>query len=266
MELELFKKIIDDCGRCGIRIIQLFNFGEPLIHPELPEMVRYTKAHAGGRVQISTNAALLSEEKAQALLEAGIDRINIDIDGYTRETYEGVRRKLSFDQVVNNTKNLLKLRRKSGKRLFISISIIRMKETEGELKAFRKYWKPLADRVLEVEYNVWLKKVGTKSGLTNGAGSFTCPCKFLWDQLVVLHDGRVPLCCLDYDGQVVVGNMLNETIPQIWNGARLNKIRHFHTNMEMGKIPTCAACNQYIYMEGSQWQYMWGGGLKQSAS
>ncbi len=85
-------------------------------------MVRYTKTHTKARVQISTNAALLNEKRARELMEAGLDRINIDIDGFTKETYEGIRRRLSFNQVMANTKRLLDLRGEMGRRLFVRLA------------------------------------------------------------------------------------------------------------------------------------------------
>ncbi len=81
----------------------------------------------------------------------------------------------------------------------------------------------------------------------------------LWDQMVILQDGRVALCCLDYDGKVIVGDMRNETITEVWNGSPLNSLRQKQIELKFDEISTCRDCNQYIYMEGTQWQYMWGG-------
>ncbi|MBI3813892.1 MAG: radical SAM protein, partial [Nitrospinae bacterium] len=96
MDFELYKKIIADCGRIGVKIIQPFNFGEPLLHKRLGDFIRYAKENTKSRVQISTNGSILDDEKAREILDSGLDRINIDIDGFTRDTYKKVRRNLDF--------------------------------------------------------------------------------------------------------------------------------------------------------------------------
>ena len=259
MDFELYKKIIDDCGKVGVKIIQPFNFGEPLMHNRLGEFIRYAKEHTRSRVQISTNAALLNSEKAIELLDSGLDRINIDIDGFTKDTFEKVRKNLDFDRVVENTERFIELKKRLNKNIFITVSIINMDETSGEIVEFKRYWKPRVDRVLDVEYNTWTGSVENRNESINNSKRFNCPCKMLWDQMVILQDGKVALCCLDYDGKVIVGDMKNESILNIWNGKILNNLRQKQIELKFDEISTCRACNQYIYMEGTQWQYMWGG-------
>ncbi|MBI5749191.1 MAG: radical SAM protein [Nitrospinae bacterium] len=264
MDFELYKKIIDDCGKAGVKIVQPFNFGEPLMHNRLGEFIRYAKENTKSRVQISTNAALLTNEKAVELLDSGLDRINIDIDGFTKDTFEKVRKNLDFDRVVENTERFIELKKRLNKRIFITVSIINMDETSGEIAEFKRYWKPRVDRVLDVQYNTWIGSVPPfppplNKGGAGGIKRFNCPCKMLWDQMVILQDGRVALCCLDYDGKVIVGDMKNESILNIWNGNILNTLRQKQIELKFDEISTCRACNQYIYMERTQWQYMWGG-------
>jgi radical SAM protein with 4Fe4S-binding SPASM domain len=259
MDFELYKKIIDDCGRIGVKIIQPFNFGEPLMHNRLGDFIKYAKEHTQSRVQISTNAALLTNEKAMELLDSGLDRINIDIDGFTKDTFEKVRKNLNFDKVVENTERFIELKNRLNKSIFITVSIINMDETEGEIEEFKRYWKPRINRVLDVQYNTWTGSVENRNNSINNSKRFNCPCKMLWDQMVILQDGKVALCCLDYDGKVVVGDIKNESIMDIWNGKILNSIRQKQIELKFDEISTCRACNQYIYMEGTQWQYMWGG-------
>ncbi|MEK7845786.1 MAG: radical SAM protein [Nitrospinota bacterium] len=259
MDFELYKKVIDDCGRIGVKIIQPFNFGEPLMHSKLGEFIRYAKEHTRSRVQISTNAALLNDERAMEILDSGLDRINIDIDGITKGTYESVRKNLDFETVVQNTKEFIELKKRLNKNIFITVSIINMNETSGEIEKFKKHWGPLVNRVLDVKYNTWIGSVGERREVVGKSGKFNCPCKMLWDQMVILQDGRVALCCLDYDGRVIVGDMQNESILNVWNGKALNAIRQKQIELGFDEIPTCRACNQYIYMEGTSWQYMWGG-------
>ncbi|MEK6589443.1 MAG: radical SAM protein [Nitrospinota bacterium] len=265
MDFDLYRKIIDDCGRTGVKIIQPFNFGEPLMHYKFGDFIRYAKGHTKSRVQISTNASMLDYERGMEILDSGLDRINIDIDGFTKYTYERIRKNLDFDAVIENTERFIELKKRLKKNIFITISIIHMKETLGEIGEFKKYWRKRVDRVLDVKYNTWIGSVEDRNASANtgiiptSPRKFNCPCKMLWDQMVILQDGRVALCCLDYNGEVIIGDMQNESIIEVWNGMPLKLLRQKQIELRFDEISICRGCNQYIYMEGTQWQYMWGG-------
>ncbi|MBI3599243.1 MAG: radical SAM protein [Nitrospinae bacterium] len=210
MDFELYKKIIADCGRIGVKIIQPFNFGEPLLHKRLGDFIRYAKENTKSRVQISTNGSILDDEKAREILDSGLDRINIDIDGFTRDTYKKVRRNLDFERVVENTERFIEMKKRLNKKIFITVSIIAMNETIGEVEKFKKYWRHRVDRVLDVKYNTWIGSIEDRNTSTphppspqpsprgrgrkwqgeriEARGRFNCPCKMLWDQMVILQD------------------------------------------------------------------------------
>ncbi|MDI6795102.1 MAG: radical SAM protein, partial [bacterium] len=91
MGMALYRKICDEAVRIGTKSFLLYLSGEPLLHPELPEMVKYAKEAEIGFVGLSTNATLLTGEKARQLLESKIDRMTISLDGVNKATYESLR-------------------------------------------------------------------------------------------------------------------------------------------------------------------------------
>jgi len=86
MPFDLYKKIIDQVYK-KILFINLFNWGEPLLHPEIHKFIRYANEKRIG-VRISTNLNKITENQARLLVSAGLEEIYIDIDGATQETYE----------------------------------------------------------------------------------------------------------------------------------------------------------------------------------
>ena len=78
MNLELYKKIIDEVGKWK-PIIKLFNLGEPLLHPEIVNMIKYAKKK-GCYVMINTNATLLNEKKSIDIINSGLDEISPSVD------------------------------------------------------------------------------------------------------------------------------------------------------------------------------------------
>jgi MoaA/NifB/PqqE/SkfB family radical SAM enzyme len=78
MDPALFRRIIDD--NPGFRFVLAFQWGEPLLHPNFFELVRYA-ADRGVRTMITSNGTHLTPENRRKLLECGLDRITFSVDG-----------------------------------------------------------------------------------------------------------------------------------------------------------------------------------------
>ncbi len=87
---EEAKHLIDDMAFCGVRIL-IFSGGEPMLRPDLLELVAYAK-QAGMSPQLSTNGVFIDEETAPKLKEAGINYVGISIDGIPQfnDAYRGM--------------------------------------------------------------------------------------------------------------------------------------------------------------------------------
>jgi radical SAM protein with 4Fe4S-binding SPASM domain len=68
----------------------------------------------------------------------------------------------------------------------------------------------------------------------------------LWKNFTVLYDGRVTPCCIDAEGELIIGNVQKSSIKEIWHGAQLKKLRELHKKGEWDKIPICARCREWI--------------------
>lgn len=265
MTMELYQKIIDECADYSghIRLIQPFMFGEPFINKRLVEMIRYTKAKLPRTpVNVSTNGSLIHPAKAQELIDVGLDKINIDIDGATKDTFEQVRIGLDYEQVVENARYLMKLKRSSGSRKpEITVTIINMDQTRDEIEAFKQLWGPIADHVVVQSYTTWTgsvedRNVGEQEQRSD-AGGFTFPCKHPWEEFVISHDGRVSICCLDFDFKVVVGDVNHQSIQSIWNSDPIQQIRERMIENRYDELSLCSKCNNYIFQTECSWHYLW---------
>ena len=93
-----------------------FNWrGEPLLHPKLPEFIKYAKMKGILETIINTNATHLNEKKSEELIEAGLDLIIYSFDGGSKKTYEKNRpgrfKKNNFEDVYKNIKNFHKVKK-----------------------------------------------------------------------------------------------------------------------------------------------------------
>lgn len=106
MDINFFNMLVEQIKQFPHKC-KLLNFawlGEPLLHPQIAEMVRVAKkADVAERVEIVTNASMLRPDLSDALIEAGIDRIRISLQGLTEKDYldvSGV--KINFQHFVEN--------------------------------------------------------------------------------------------------------------------------------------------------------------------
>ena len=64
----------------------------------------------------------------------------------------------------------------------------------------------------------------------------------LWKNLIIYWDGRVSICCYDYDGELLVGDLKKEKITQIWKGQKINSMRRTQINGKKTIFPLCRSC------------------------
>ncbi|MFA6448851.1 MAG: radical SAM protein [bacterium] len=106
MPMETYSRLLR-----GLKNVQTFQtlafwgFGEPLMHPQIVEMIRMARKQ-GIKTELISNGMLLNRELAGELVEAGLDTIVFSIDGTTPESYSGVREGSSLSAVLENVKGL----------------------------------------------------------------------------------------------------------------------------------------------------------------
>jgi MoaA/NifB/PqqE/SkfB family radical SAM enzyme len=138
MELEDYKKLIRELKDFeGLQKISFWGIGEPLFHPQIAEMIELA-SELGVKSQMITNGLLLNQEKAAALLEAGLDSLVVSVDGTSPETMADIRSGADLQTVIENVQNFRKLRDKKQKDCEIGIEYVIMKSNVDELKDLRK--------------------------------------------------------------------------------------------------------------------------------
>lgn len=96
-----------------LRRAVMHGIGEPLLNRDLPRMVRHLKDR-GVYVLFNSNAALLTDARARALIDCGLDEFRVSLDGSTPETYLKVRGIAAFDQVIDNLAAMVRLKQELG--------------------------------------------------------------------------------------------------------------------------------------------------------
>src|SRR3990167_5059837 len=143
VDFNLFQKVIDESICYGKRLIITINKdGEPLLHPELSQMVRYAKdKKAAYKINFYTNGILLTEAKSIELIKSGLDTVHISIDAFTKETYKKIKNSEKLEIVEENVKRLIELKKKYySKTPLVITKIIHTPDTHDEIKPFMNRW------------------------------------------------------------------------------------------------------------------------------
>lgn len=257
LDLDIYKDIVDEIAGTTT-ILSLYNQGEPLLHNSFADMVKYATDRKVYTVT-STNAQLLSEEVCTKLVEAGLDRIIISLDGTDQESYHTYRIGGDFEKVVAGIR-LLSEARGTTKKPFIIIQFLVFKHNEEKVSEIRRFGKKLgADRVMiksvQIEYpesiHEWMPVHRkhrryyreSSSGDWMLGGKLRNRCRRLWYTTVVTSDGLIVPCCFDKLAQYPMGTVAEGAIAQIWKNPDYNDFRKRVLRDRKG-IGMCTNCTE----------------------
>ncbi len=236
MEDWVWRKIVDETRGLGI-IYRPFLINEPLSERRLPEIVRTIKQDPTAKVEINTNGGLLTEKKAQELLDTGMDVVRFSIDGFSHATYDPARPGVDYDAVVRNTNRFLEMRDAGGYTCHVEVRMIDMPENRHEHAAYLEYWQPRADAVLIVPLYRWPWEGQDKP--------VRKPCLKILDEMFFYTDGTAPMCCWDSAGRGLIGDVKTQSVLEIWNGPVMAAMRALLDRGRRDLIHLCSRCDAY---------------------
>lgn len=251
MDFDLYKKIIDDLGEFEkpIKVLRLYKDGEPLLHPRFADMVRYAKERGCAlQVDTTTNGSLLNPEKNIELIEAGLDRIHISLEGLSDDFYRDFTGyKIKFDMLVENIRHFYEHR----KNCIVCVKIVGDNLSEKETDLFYDTFGDIADRIfIEHVAPCWpkfeMKDVVPNSevGIYGQEIKEVEVCPYIFYSLSINSDGKVSLCFLDWSRELIVGDVKTESFRNIWNNESLFDCRRMHLLKKRKDHPICAECGQ----------------------
>lgn len=219
--------------------IQFYFQGEPLLHKDLPQMV--AEAHSEGMYTIvSTNAQAMTEELAVALVQAGLSRIIVSMDGLTEDSYQAYR----VGGSVAKCKQALQWLREAKERLHgkttIELQVLRLHTNEHEWKAFRQHYRALgADRLVFktaqlYDYTHGHPLMPTEARYcryTKGADGMyhrkrlRRGCWRVWSGCVITTTGEVLPCCYDKAHAHTYGNIMYAHVRDLFSNEKATAFR-----------------------------------------
>ena len=246
MEFSLFERLIEEIARHKneVQKVHLHNYGEPLLDEKLPERIKLAKSLGIRHVYFVTNASMLTPEKSRELIKADLDEFKISFYGTDKETYNETMKGLDFDKSIQNVKDFFQMR-KELKRTnpIVTIQYLPQIINKSKVDEFLNIFKPLININMGDSLSIFSLHNFGDGRAYHKADNIVGICSYPWRTMVILHDGRVVICCLDYNGAQVMGDVRKNTIEEIWNGKQCRKIREAFKKLQYKDYPICMKCN-----------------------
>lgn len=257
MDVQHFENIINQINSTGF-YLQLFFQGEPYLHKQLPEMIKYAQ-NKNIHVSVSTNGNLITQKNIDRVMESPPDKIIFSIDGLDEESYQNYRIGGTFKQADESlqlfvdTKNKLKLRKP-----YIELQFIVMKQNQHLLPQVRAYSEQkrvdrLVFKTMQVtSYENALKylpseKEHSRYIVANGSyqmkGKIKDHCFALWRTAVITWDNKMVPCCFDKDAKYILENLNQSTIETGWKSKAYQQFRSSVLHNRQGN-PMCTNCTE----------------------
>ncbi len=284
MSLEVVKKIIDEISskdfqeKHRVKRIEVGENGDAFLNEDLIKILRYIKFKLPDvMIEISTNFQHFTKEKAQIILdEKLIDVFCCNVDGSDEENYYNTKR-IDFQIVKKNILDFLETRQKSKNKPSLCICILtlnsyirtihknfgfyplklkdyRLKNVPDDSSIIKKQWKKLLDskidRIITYFYLfAWAERDQIICGRINYK-KYSCPnLQRIKEEAFIAPDGTWYACCYDSNFELVLGNVVEHNIDNIYSSknrlAFIEKLEKKEFNEAGGPCRTVNCC-QYI--------------------
>ena len=231
LEVDRFKSIIDESADY-ISFLNLSGYGEPLLHPEITQMIGYTKKKNVNRVCLETGGDGLTVEKVKGLIDVGLDIIVINMNACCEA-------KLDVDELIFG---IVEIKEQSKRNFHLILKIINTSEMEANMPLIFSKWEDVVDRIIIVPYEVFGRIINDEQTM-NFSPLKRSFCVKLRNSMFIAWNGGVHKCQLDPIGNSVIGNANEASIAAIWNSSEYEKLRLSH--MKQDYDDKCKYCRSW---------------------
>lgn len=240
--MALYKKIIDEIAtEAPDTETWMTYYGEALILKyRLFYMIWYAKQKGLTKIVLNSNAMLLDREMSEMLIDSGLDRLIISMDGFTKETYEKIRVGGNYEEVVANCLHFLeRLNLSDSSKPAFEMQFSILEENEHEREAFNKFWTAKGVNVKNRPKASWAGRIEAKN---LDRDRERIPCKWGLNHAGILWNGQLVACGVDSEGLFNAGNLIETSLKELWDTVHKD-FRTIHQEKRWDDLPgVCAGC------------------------
>lgn len=239
MSKELFLKIKDEISSKKIRVAVLYMGGEPFINKEFFFMVKELKNINIPFIKTVSNAMLLNSSIINNIVKSGLDSIEFSLDGISSEMNDFIRKNSSHKKVIENIKELLEQVSLQSSNLKVSISSTQFKyfdeqrhitslKPEWLEKEFKHYLDLGLININYVDAIEWSDMNVDKDifdVFVDEEDKVTNFCDHVSSTITIRSNGDIVPCCYDLTSKLIMGNVLDNSLEEIWNNSEYLRLR-----------------------------------------
>lgn len=231
MDMGVFRKAVDECAANHVFSVRLSWRGEALTHPRIKEMIEYACERIPN-VSFLTNAFYIEDDLIECLVRNQVAYIAVSFDGID-EIYEKIRHPATFDDAWSRLDRLRRAREAAGaSRPQIRTCTI-WPAVKDDPEAYRNAMSKVADYMVCNPYMNYKGPMEIKEGFI---------CQYPWERIMVAWNGKT-LCCTGWNPtDIVLGNVAEKSIKEMWHSPELANIRKIHAQGRRMELETCATC------------------------
>ncbi len=239
MQEEMVHRVFQEAYECGVTDIGLYATGESFLVRKLADYIAFAKNIGFSYLFITTNGALATPERAKPVIDAGLDSIKFSISAGTRNTYKKIQGRDDFDLVLKNLRWISRYRDEKKYDLKIFVTMVYTNETQSEVEMLESLVRPFID---EWDPHELTNQCGNmpennsigdiRSENPRGRGRRRV-CYQPFKGFTVTPEGTVSACIIDYSRDLVVGDLNQSTLSEIWEGEVYKNFRQRHLKSDL---------------------------------
>lgn len=253
MDMTLFNKILDDIDHFPeqIKVINLYGFGEPLLHPHYIEMIKEIKSRNLCReLRCTTNGYLLGERFNSKLIESKIDMVRISVEALNAKDYKDVCSvNIDFEKFVKNIADLYERSRNTNTKVSVKILNVALKD-DAAANRFYDIFEPISDYTYIqdttqawAEFEAYVPQGNYEAGNIGDMKDEDKICSFSLTNMAIHSNGSVGVCPQDWKFATEYGNVNHSSLLELWNSKKLRNFRLAHLCGHRKQIPYCRDCD-----------------------
>lgn len=251
VDLAVVRRLVDELRTVDDALLVLGGFGEPLLCPQLPEILEICRPAHGSDgdgvfgLTVRTNGLALDRPAVEQLAAHRVDVVLVTLDAHSGETYRAVHGIDEFARVTANLEGLMQWRQQARcVRPLLVPELMKARETFDDMEAFFDHWIGRVGSAVIRGYSHCAGQLPDRA-VMNMAPVHRCACRRLTSRCLVLADGRVVACDQDFAGRQVMGDLTRESLHAIWTGQQATQLHACHVTSELAGLPLCPQCDEW---------------------
>lgn len=232
----------------------LHGFGEPFLDKNLIKRLEFCSKYKVP-TYFSCTPATMTVDKAKKAMHAGLGVLKFSLDAMSEEKIKKIRgNKANYSESISKILELIEYKKKNNLKTTLVPCMIDLASEKVDLemhKNFLEFWKGKdVFAYIKSQDNRWLyENDPNRRSQSHYSKQY---CEYPWLSISIMADGNVVPCTQISNNELVLGNINENTLEEIWNGKEYKELRKMHVT---GKFTKNHKCNTRCDMK-KLYQYL----------